>query len=136
MTFTPPEGTVDRPQGDRPLLDDLTIPELRVANGKLRGDCVEAIQRPTFDRWDALALVAWLWHKRLDPRARLDAWTALTAGELSQLLHLAGDPADDQAGDDQVDVDQGDDPDDGTDDDPWTDDPGRELAADPTATAL
>lgn len=129
-TATPPDlpaGVAYLPQGEAPLLDDLGVRELRVGNAKLHGDCVHAITANTADRWDALAIVGWLWHKRQDPRALLENWTALTAGQLSEALGLAGRPADGE------DVDQGDDPDDGTSGDPWTDHPDVVLATDPTA---
>lgn len=123
-----PPGIMDRPQGEAPLLDDLSIRELRIGNAKCRADIVTAIQVPTADRWDALAIVGWLWHKRRDPQARLEAWTDLTAGQLSVALGLAGDQ-------EPADVDQGDDgPDDGPPA-PWTDDLAGEFAARPTDPA-
>jgi hypothetical protein len=72
-------------------LDSLTIPELRIGNAKLRGDLVHAITTPTADRWDALAIVGWLHAKRLDPRARLETWTAddVTAERLSWAVRYA-----------------------------------------------
>lgn len=101
-----------KPQGDADLLDDLTVAELRIANTKLKADAVEAITAPTQHRWDALALVLWLWHKRSDHQADLTAWQALTAGELAgHIPH--GDDDDDQADDDAAAV----------------------IAADPTAPA-
>lgn len=67
-------------------LDTLTIRELRVANGKLRADVAHAITEPTEDRWDAMALVAWMHAKRQDPTAKLDPWLALTAAQLMKAL--------------------------------------------------
>lgn len=134
-----PAGVIDRPQGERPLLDDLSLRELRVANAKLRGDVCAAITERNADRWDALALVGWLWHKRQDPTAKLDGWTNLTAGQLYELLHLNGDQVDveDDGSPHTADptVDQGDDPDDGEPAADWTADPAAELAADPTVPA-
>lgn len=96
-----------KPQGDDDLLDGLTVRELRVGNGKLRADLVNAITEPTADRWDALALAGWLWAKRTDPAARLDPWTDLTASQLVELLDLNTDPTvDDDQADDQADVDE------------------------------
>ena len=103
--MTNPHDLPSKPQGDAQLVDDLSIRELRVANGKLRGDCVEAITGPTADRWDALALVGWLWHKRIDSTASLTLWQDMTAGQLATLLGLS----DDQGVDQVDDVDQGDD---------------------------
>jgi hypothetical protein len=67
-------------------VDTLTIPELRVGNAKLRADIVHAITRPTEDRWDALALVAWLHAKRVDPRARLETFTKLTVEQIAKVV--------------------------------------------------
>jgi hypothetical protein len=97
MTDAPLPDLPHKPQGDASLLDDLSIRELRVANARLRADVVDAITAPTADRWDALALAGWLWHKRADPTARLERWTELTAGQLANQLGLNDD---DQAGED------------------------------------
>ena len=82
-------------------VDTLTIPELRIGNAKLRADIVNAITRPTEDRWDALALVAWLHAKRLDPAARLETFTRLTVEQIAQVVKWEPPPA---ADDDQVDT--------------------------------
>ena len=76
-------------------VDSLTVVELRVINGKLKADAMKAITDGTADRWDALALVAWVLAKRRDPAARLSTYENMTIGQLGDLL-----PDDD---DDQVD---------------------------------
>lgn len=107
-----------RPQGDANLITDLTVQELRIANTKLGADVVDAVTTPTAGRWDALALIGWLWHKRnVDPRAQLAPWQACTAGQLGELLGNVD-------GDDQVDGDQAD-----------ADDVEEAIAADPTVPA-
>lgn len=86
----------------------LRVPELRVANATLsrtlgrQVDVLDAITRPTQDRWDALAHIAWVIHKRQDHQAQLGLWTNLTAGELSGALAVRAvpEPAEDQ-GEDQ-----------------------------------
>lgn len=76
----------------------LRVPELRVANGTLsrtlgrQVDVLDAITRPTQDRWDALAHIAWVIHKRQDPQAQLGLWTNRTAGELSEALAVRPAP--------------------------------------------
>lgn len=113
-----------KPQGpDADLLDDLTVAELRIANTKLKADCVDAVTTPTAHRWDAMALALWLWHKRLDPQADLTLWQTLTAAQLH--LH-AGAIEVDQAG---ADVDQAP----GAEDD--ADDPAQVIGSDPTQAA-
>ena len=67
----------------------LRVPELRLANHQLsrvlgrQVDVLDAITTPTADRWDAMAYVAWVIHKRQDPTAQLGLWTGATAMELS-----------------------------------------------------
>jgi hypothetical protein len=76
----------------------LRVPELRVANAQLsrtlgrQVDVLDAITRPTADRWDAMAYVAWVIHKRTDPTAQLGLWTGATAGELSTALQVRPSP--------------------------------------------
>jgi hypothetical protein len=76
----------------------LRVPELRVANATLsrtlgrQVDVLDAITRPTQDRWDALAHIAWVIHKRQDHQAQLGLWTNLTAGELSEALAVRALP--------------------------------------------
>lgn len=76
----------------------LRVPELRVANATLsrtlgrQVDVMHAITAPTADRWDALAHIAWLIHKRQDPQAQLGLWTNATAGELSDALEMRPTP--------------------------------------------
>jgi hypothetical protein len=76
----------------------LRVPELRVANAQLsrtlgrQVDVLDAITRPTADRWDAMAYVAWVIHKRTDPTAQLGIWTGATAGELSNALQVRETP--------------------------------------------
>lgn len=76
----------------------LRVPELRVANATLsrtlgrQVDVLDAITRPTADRWDALAHIAWILHKRQDNTAQLGLWTNLTAGELSTALAVRPAP--------------------------------------------
>lgn len=72
----------------------LRVPELRLANHQLsrvlgrQVDVLDAITTPTADRWDAMAYVAWVIHKRQDPTAQLGLWTGATAMELSAALAI------------------------------------------------
>jgi hypothetical protein len=89
-----------KPQGDADLLDDLTVAELRIANTKLKADAVEAITAPTQHRWDALALVLWLWHKRSDHAGRPDRLAGAHRRPAGR-PYPARDDDDDQADDDR-----------------------------------
>lgn len=107
----------------------LRVPELRVANAQLsrtlgrQVDVLDAITRPTADRWDAMAYVAWVIHKRTDPAAQLGIWTGATAGQLSEALQVRERPT--------VPADSGDDQDGPV---PSLDQLGEEAAQDPTET--
>lgn len=75
-------------------VNSLTVQELRIANGKLRADVVHAITEPTADRWDGLALVAWILAKRQEPTIPLTRFTELSIAELMQILTPPDDPND------------------------------------------
>lgn len=135
MTATDTTDQPERKPRELPHLDytgdpthGLRVPELRVANAQLsrvlgrQVDVLDAITRPTADRWDAMAYVAWVIHKRTDPTAQLGVWTAATAGELSTALQVRETPelaTDDQEEDGPV---------------PTLDQLGEEAAKDPTET--
>lgn len=108
MTETPTPETPDLtpvvPAGCD-ALDDLTAGELGVVGRHLKADPYEAVQgteNAAGLRWEAMALIAWVWRKRTDPRAKLAPIMALRGHEVAQLLGMGSDDTetdDDGAGD-------------------------------------
>lgn len=78
-------------------LDQLTIAELDSGSRLLKTDLVTAIGESTMNRWQGLAIVAWLIARRTDPQAKVETYRQMTAVELSDVLGLNDTEADEQA---------------------------------------
>lgn len=97
-TWQVPAGSVLPDGAD--LTDDLTVDELSAISRQLRCDVGSALRDEGTGagrRWDAMALLAWTWCKRTDPRAKLQPFRQLTAGQLVTVL--GQDDDEDQADD-------------------------------------
>lgn len=79
-------------------IDDLTVAELDEANRRLKADALTAITEGTVDRWQAMAIVAWLIARRDDPKAQLETFRAMRPAELADQLGMGDD--DKEAADD------------------------------------
>lgn len=90
MTTTPPPAPpiptdVLVPEG-LDAVDNLTIGELDYASRKLGVSVDRAIAKDLDGlRWRALAMVAWVWHRRVDRAAKLESW--LEHAGVEELLH-------------------------------------------------
>lgn len=96
-----PEGmTYSIPEGCDPL-DDLMVAELDIASRQLKHDVYACVGQKDGDGryWHALALLAWLWAKRLDPKAKLEPFRQLKGAQLTEVLRLNDLPDDDSADD-------------------------------------
>lgn len=80
-------------------VDGLTVRELDIASQRIKCDIGEALQGKDGKRWLAMATIAWLWAKRLDPTTKFDPLLDLHAGELARRLRFDEDQveADDDA---------------------------------------
>lgn len=88
-TPTPP------PPADVDPLDRLTIAELDAGSRILKADMIVAITAKTMERAAALAILAWLLAKRVDPHAQLTTYRAMTINELVATLGITEAPAPD-----------------------------------------
>lgn len=76
------------PEGVDPL-DDLTVGELGHVGKLIKYDPVTAVKRPEVGlRWPALAHIAWVWAKRVDPKAKLQPFLDATVPQLSVVIGL------------------------------------------------
>ncbi|GAB3251376.1 hypothetical protein GCM10027425_09270 [Alteromonas gracilis] len=84
-----PGGFTGVPDGVDPL-DGLLVGELGHASRIIGVDVVEAVLADKDGRrWDALPAVAWLWAKRLDPKAKLEPFKNLPGARLYELLGMS-----------------------------------------------
>ena len=79
------------PEGRDPI-DDLTAGELGHVGKLIKYDPVSAVSDPTTGlRWPALAHLAWVWARRVDPKAKLQPFLDSTPRTLTALLRLDED---------------------------------------------
>lgn len=93
-------NAVQRAQRDP--LDQLLLAELDEGSRLLKTDMVSAISEGTVDRWQALAIAAWLLARRKDPKVKLNEFRQLRPTEVYERLDIGDD--------DQVDDEEAADP--------------------------
>lgn len=79
------------PEGKH-ALDNLTAGELGHGSRMIDTDLAAAAQTGHVATWEARAIVAWLWAKRTDPNAQLDAWRKLDGVDLLETLRFVQAP--------------------------------------------
>lgn len=99
--YTPPTEPVV-PEGKDPL-DNLKVQELSIVGKQLKLDPYAAVHDPQYGiKWEALATVAWVWAKRIDPRAKLAPFLELEPGDIAMLLRQLDDDEGEDQGEDQA----------------------------------
>lgn len=81
------------PEG-RDALDNLTVGELGTVGRQIGADPYEATQKGAPARWETFARIAWLWAKRLDPKAKLAPFLDIEIDAVVTLLGIGGNPED------------------------------------------
>lgn len=69
--------------------DLATVRELGIINRQLGADAIAAGQSDGPLRWEALARLGWVLHRRKDPTASVETWLDLELPRLLELLGLA-----------------------------------------------
>jgi hypothetical protein len=98
-------GTVSLVPDGLDATDDLTVDELSNISRQLRCDVGAAMADQGTGagrRWDAMALVAWTWLRRTDPKAKLTPFRKLTGQQL--VVCIGWDDDDDESEGDSDDL--------------------------------